>query len=107
MFLFVRCTAINPSDKTSSRKKKVKKENSCKQLNYGFIIGQIVMKFFTRIERKILRRFTRQKYLYPLSSTAQMEPLLLFPLVMKDDSASQGPLQDDISFCVLCDSQVN
>ncbi|KAK1437199.1 hypothetical protein QVD17_02987 [Tagetes erecta] len=106
MFLFVRCTAIDPSDKTSSRRKKTKKENSCKQLNYGFIFGQIVMKFFTRIERKILRRFTRQKYLYPLSTTAQMEPLLLFPLVMKDDSASQGPQQDDISFCVLCDSQV-
>ncbi|KAF5762743.1 putative protein S-acyltransferase [Helianthus annuus] len=106
MFLFVRCTAINPTDKTNSRKKRKKKENSSKQLNYGSILGHIIMSFFTRIERKILKRFTRQKYLYPLTTTAQMEPLLPFPLVIKDDSVSPGPLQDDISFCVLCDSQV-
>ncbi|KAI7750733.1 hypothetical protein M8C21_013035 [Ambrosia artemisiifolia] len=106
MFLFVRCTAIDPTDKTNSRRKKKKKENSSKQLNYGSIFGHIIMRFFTRIERKILKRFTRQKYLHPLSTTAQMEPLLPFPLVIKDDSVSPGPLQDDISFCVLCDSQV-
>ncbi|KAI3732547.1 hypothetical protein L1987_63753 [Smallanthus sonchifolius] len=104
MFLFVRCTAIDPTDKTNSRRKK--KENISKQLNYGFILGHLIMRFFTRIERKILRRFTRQKYLYPLTTTAQMEPLFPFPLVIKDDSISPGPLQDDISFCVLCDSQV-
>ncbi|KAL8224780.1 hypothetical protein R6Q57_017337 [Mikania cordata] len=106
IFLFVRCTAINPTDKTSSKTKKKKSKNMYNQLNYGFILGHIVMRFFTRIERKILRRFIRRKYLDPLSTTAQMEPLLPFPLVIKDDSVSPGPLQDDISFCVLCDSQV-
>ncbi|KAK9067747.1 hypothetical protein SSX86_011858 [Deinandra increscens subsp. villosa] len=106
MFLFVRCTAIDPTDKTSSKRKKKKLKNMSNQLNYGFIFGHIIMRFFTRIERKILRKFIRRKYLDPLSTTAQMEPLLPFPLVIKDDSVSPGPLQDDISFCVLCDSQV-
>ncbi|KAI3805861.1 hypothetical protein L1987_21748 [Smallanthus sonchifolius] len=105
MFLFVRCTAIDPTDKTNSKRKK-KSKNMSNQLNYGFILGHIVMRFFTRIERKILRKFIRRKYLDPLSTTSQMEPLLPFPLVIKDDSVSPGPLQDDISFCVLCDSQV-
>ncbi|KAI3679125.1 hypothetical protein L6452_38434 [Arctium lappa] len=106
MFLFVRCTAIDPSDKTNVKRKNKKKSMSNSQLNYGFILGRIVMRIFTRIERKILRKFIRRKYLDPLSTTAQMEPLLPFPLVIKDDSISPGPLQDDISFCALCDSQV-
>lgn len=105
MFLFIRCTAIDPTDKTNSKRKKRSKSDS-KQLNYGFILGHIVMRLFTKIERKILRKFIRRKYLDPLSTTAQMEPLLPFPLVIKDDSVSPGPLQDDISFCALCDSQV-
>ncbi|KAJ9543136.1 hypothetical protein OSB04_022843 [Centaurea solstitialis] len=110
MFLFVRCTAIDPSDKTNfKRKNKNKKKgmsNNSSQLNYGFILGHIVMRLFTRIERKILRRFIKRKYLDPLSTTAQMEPLLPFPLVIKDDSVSPDPIQDDISYCVLCDYQV-
>nr|GEU41824.1 protein S-acyltransferase 18 [Tanacetum cinerariifolium] len=107
MFLFIRCTAINPSDRTNSKKKKKKTSKSMSnQLNYGSILGHIVMRFFTKIERKILRKLIRRKFLDPLSTTAQMEPLLPFPLVIKDDSVSPGPLQDDISFCVLCDFQV-
>ncbi|KAL4558934.1 hypothetical protein LXL04_037139 [Taraxacum kok-saghyz] len=107
MFLFVRCTAIDPTDKTNFKRKKKKNMSSAlSQLNYGSIMGHIVMRFFTKIERKILRKFIRRKYLDPLSTTAQMEPLLPFPLVIKDDSVSPDPLLADISFCVLCDSQV-
>nr|XP_043637305.1 protein S-acyltransferase 18 [Erigeron canadensis] len=106
MFLFSRCTAIDPTDKTNSKRKTKRKQNMTRQLNYGFILGHIVMRLFTKIERKILRKFIRRKYLDPLSTTAQMEPLLPFPLVIKDDSVSPGPIQDDISFCALCDCQV-
>ncbi|QCE07174.1 protein S-acyltransferase 18 [Vigna unguiculata] len=111
MFLFVRCTAIDPTDRTSFRKKKKKKRetlNATPKLNYGFILGQIVIRFFRRVERKLLRTFIKRKYLDPLKTSPQMEPLLPFPLVMKDDDDAIAPdlKEDDISFCALCDFEV-
>ncbi|KAI4301597.1 hypothetical protein L6164_034859 [Bauhinia variegata] len=108
MFLFVRCTATDPTDKTRFRKKKRAKSNGISnKLNYGFILGQIIMRFFRRVERKLLRTFIKRKYLDPFKTSAQMEPLLPFPLVMKDDDAIAPNLkEDDISFCPLCDFEV-
>ncbi|AES61552.1 putative protein S-acyltransferase [Medicago truncatula] len=109
MFLFVRCTAIDPTDRTSFKKKKKKaKRNAIPKLNYGFIIGQIVVRFFRRVEKKLLRTFIQRKYLDPLKTSAQVEPLLPFPFVMKDDDDAVVPdlKEDDISFCTLCDFEV-
>lgn len=105
MFLFIRCTAIDPTDKTSSRKK-IKRRKS--KLNYGFIAGQIVSRLFRRLERKILKSLIRRKYLDPWkSSSDHLDPLLPFPLVLKDDAVSPQPKEDDIiSFCSLCDLEV-
>ncbi|KAL8089196.1 hypothetical protein AgCh_038832 [Apium graveolens] len=105
MFLFVRCTAINPTDKTSSRKLK-KRANSALKLNYGFVFSQLIVRFFRRMERKILRSCIKRKYLDPWKTSAQMEPLLPFPLVMKDDAITPDPKEDDISFCSLCNMEV-
>lgn len=103
MFLFIRCTAIDPTDKTGSRKKNKPKY----KLNYGFIVGQIVLRFFRRVERKILRSLIRRKYLDPWKSSADhLDPLLPFPLVLKDDAITPHPKEDDISFCSLCDLEV-
>ncbi|KAJ4727927.1 S-acyltransferase [Melia azedarach] len=106
MFLFIRCTAIDPTDKTTFRKKKRAKSNGLANLNYGFILAQLVMRFFRRMEKKILRTFIRRKYLDPLKTSAQLEPLLPFPLVTKDDAVAPDLKDDDISFCSLCDFQV-
>lgn len=106
MFLFIRCTAIDPTDKTSFKKKKKAKSNGPPNFNYGFIMSQLVVRFFRRLERKILRTFIRRKYLDPLKTSAQMEPLLPFPLVLKDDSIAPDPKDDDISYCSLCDFEV-
>ncbi|XP_027367620.1 protein S-acyltransferase 18 [Abrus precatorius] len=108
IFLFVRCTAIDPTDRTSFRKKRRAKSNSIPKLNYGFILGQIVMRFFRRVERKLLRTFIKRKYLDPFKTSSQMDPLLPFPLVMKDDDDAIAPnlKDDDISFCALCDFEV-
>ncbi|KAK3194418.1 hypothetical protein Dsin_025728 [Dipteronia sinensis] len=103
VFLFIRCTAIDPTDKTSFRKKRRSKSKGFANLNYGFILGQIVVRFLRRMERKILRTFIRRKYLDPLKTSTQLEPLLPFPLVMKDDSVAPDLKEDDISFCSLCD----
>ncbi|GLU16663.1 hypothetical protein SLE2022_330830 [Rubroshorea leprosula] len=106
MFLFIRCTAIDPSDKTSSRKKKRGKSKGVLKLNYGFVLSQIVVRLFRRLEKKILRTFIRRKYLDPLKTNVQLEPLLPFPLVMKDDAISPDLKEDDTSYCSLCDFEV-
>ncbi|CAK7348543.1 unnamed protein product [Dovyalis caffra] len=106
IFLFIRCTAIDPTDKTRFRKRKRAKSNGFSNLNYGFILSQIIMRFFRKMERKILKTFIRRKYLDPLKTNAQLEPLLPFPLVMKDDAVSPDPKDDDISYCSLCDFEV-
>ncbi|XP_062084765.1 protein S-acyltransferase 18 [Humulus lupulus] len=110
MGLFIRCTAINPTDKTGVRKKRTKKNTKSQiKLNYGFILGQIVLRFFRRVEKKILRSFIRRKYLDPWSTSSDhLDPFLPFPLVLKDDAAvnTPNPNQDDISFCQLCDMEV-
>lgn len=108
MFLFLRCTAIDPTDRTSFKKKKKTKRNVIQKLNYGFIMGQIVVRFFKRVEKKVLRTFIKRKYLDPVKTSAQVEPLLPFPLVMKydDDAIAPDLKEDDISFCILCDFEV-
>ncbi|KAJ8423753.1 hypothetical protein Cgig2_012608 [Carnegiea gigantea] len=122
MVLFIRCTAIDPSAKTRARRRyparpKTKPKASSKSnLNCGFLLGQILIRAFRRIERKILKTFIRRKYLVdPRVTHVHLEPLLPFPLVFRQDTISpepkmvmEGEEDDDIdvSFCSLCDSHV-
>ncbi|PIN20104.1 DHHC-type Zn-finger protein [Handroanthus impetiginosus] len=107
--LFIRCAATDPGDKTRFRfRKKKRKGNSIglSKLNYGSIFSRILLRFFKKMERKILRTCIRRKYLDPWNSRIQMEPLIPFPLVL-EDSIAPNPKDDDISFCALCDFEVN
>ncbi|KAK4406871.1 protein S-acyltransferase 18 [Sesamum angolense] len=108
--LFIRCAAIDPGDKSRFRfrKKKRKGNNSIglPKLNYGYIFSRILLRFFKRMERKILRTWIRRNYLDPWNTKIQMEPLIPFPLVLEDDSLTPNPKDDDISFCSLCDFEV-
>ncbi|XP_058077100.1 protein S-acyltransferase 18 isoform X2 [Magnolia sinica] len=106
MVLYVRCTAIDPSDKTRSKKKRGSKSSGFSKLNYRFILSQIVVRFFRKWEKKILRRCIRRRYLDTWKTNVQMEPLLLFPLVVKDDAITPDLKDDDITFCSLCDFEV-
>ncbi|GMH20932.1 hypothetical protein Nepgr_022774 [Nepenthes gracilis] len=106
IFLFVRCTAIDPTDKSRFRKKTKAKSEGFSKLNYGFIFGQIITRSFRRLELKILKTCIRRNYMDPWVTNIQMEPLLPFPLVSKDDATSVDPKVDDISFCTLCDAVI-
>lgn len=77
------------------------------KLRVKVVLSQVFLRFFRRLERKILRNFIRRTYLDPWKSSVQLEPLLPFPLVMKDDSVTPDPKEeDDISYCSLCDFEV-
>lgn len=42
----------------------------------------------------------------PWHGSIQMEPLLSFPLVFLDDAMAADRKDDDITFCTLCDFEV-
>ncbi|XP_060217523.1 protein S-acyltransferase 18 isoform X2 [Lycium barbarum] len=105
-FLFIRCAAIDPTDKTRLRTKRKSTRSGFSNVNYGFVLGQIVVRFLRRIERRVLKTFIRRKYLDPLKSNLHLEPLLTFPLLVKDDLVAPQTKDDDISFCSLCDFEV-
>lgn len=77
------------------------------KLNYGLIFTRILSRFFKRMERKILRTCIRRKYLDPWNTRVQMEPLIPFPLILDDDSLTPDPKDHDVSFCSLCDFEVD
>ncbi|XP_072968070.1 protein S-acyltransferase 18 [Typha angustifolia] len=104
--LYVRCTAIDPSDRTNARKRRGPRSGKLPKLNYKFILWQVVVRLFRKMENKILSSCIRRNYLDPRDNRIQMEPLLPFPLVVMDDAVSPHRKEDDISFCALCDFEV-
>ncbi|KAJ1688462.1 hypothetical protein LUZ63_019852 [Rhynchospora breviuscula] len=107
--LYIRCTATDPSDNTSAkrrRRKNPKSGNKLPNLNYKQILWHVVLRFFRRIEHKLFRRFIKRNYLEEWNSNLQLEPLLPFPLVVTTDAVSPCQKDSDISFCALCDSEV-
>ncbi|KAF3621475.1 Protein S-acyltransferase 18 [Capsicum annuum] len=105
-FLFIRCAAIDPTDRTRFKMKRKSTRTAFSNVNYGFVLGQIVVRFIRRIERRVLKTFIRRKYLDPFKSNLHLEPLLTFPLLVKDDLVAPQTKDDDISFCSLCDFEV-
>lgn len=92
-------------------RKKKKKSNAVvlSKLNYAHLFTRILSRFFKRIERKILTTFIRRKYLDPWNARfhIQHQPLIPFSLLLEDDSLTPNPKDDDVSFCSLCDFEVN
>ncbi|ERN02042.1 hypothetical protein AMTRI_Chr02g266100 [Amborella trichopoda] len=107
MVFFIRCTAIDPSDKTSLKKKKAgEKSYGLPKLNYWGILVQIFHRFFRKIERKILRRFIRRRYMDPWFSPVQMDPFVPFLLLAKDEVVTPEAKGDETTFCSLCNIEV-
>lgn len=107
--LFIRCAAIDPTDKTRFRFRKKKRKGNYigfPKLNNWHILGRIFVRLFKRMERRILRTCIRRKYLGLWKSNIQMEPLIPFPLIVKDDAIAPDPKDEDISFCSICDFEV-
>ncbi|KAL8138273.1 hypothetical protein V2J09_004274 [Rumex salicifolius] len=108
MFLFIRCVALDPTDKTRLRRKKKGKSKGFSKLNYGFMLRQLFARTVRRIEQRILKTWIRRKYLSPMPQNVHhSEPLLLFPpFVTEEDMVAPDPKEEDVSFCSLCDFEV-
>lgn len=106
IFLYVRCTAIDPSDRTNSKWKKRGKLRGITKLNYKFILTQIIVRTVRKLEHKILKCCIRRKYLDPWSNNIQMDLILPFSPLVVDDAITPRMKDDDITFCVLCDFEV-
>nr|CAD1816834.1 unnamed protein product [Ananas comosus var. bracteatus] len=104
--LYVRCTAIDPTDRTDARKRRGPKSGKLPRINYRHIFCHIVVRFLRKLEDKILSCCIRRNYLEQWNSSIQLEPLLPFPLVVTDDAVSPHQKGDDISFCALCDFEL-
>lgn len=81
--LYVRCTAVDPSDKTHIKMKAQARQRGFKKLNYMFILYQIILRFVKSIEKKILRCCLRRRYLDLHDKSFHMDPLLPFPPYLK------------------------
>ncbi|KAK8967918.1 putative S-acyltransferase [Platanthera guangdongensis] len=106
IFLYIRCTAIDPSDRTNSRRKKGAKLRGITKLNYKFILNQIIMRIVRKLEHKILKCCIRRKYLDPWNNNVQMDLILPFSPLVVDDAIAPHMKDDDITFCFLCDFEV-
>ncbi|PKU78050.1 putative S-acyltransferase [Dendrobium catenatum] len=104
--LYIRCTAINPSDRTASRMERGAKSHGISKFNYKSIIRQIISRIVRKIEHKILKCCIRRKYLDPRNNNVQMDTILPFSLLIIDDAVTPHMKNDDISFCPLCDFEV-
>lgn len=105
MVLYVRCTAIDPSDRTHQKRKRFK-HNTLSRLNYRFLLVQIVLRFIRKMEKKVLRGWLKRNYVDTWTSPVQIEPLLPFPLIDRDGAVSPDLKYEDISFCSFCDLEV-
>ncbi|XP_037462209.1 protein S-acyltransferase 18-like [Triticum dicoccoides] len=111
--LYVRCTAVDPSDRTHA--KKVKRQRSLARgggrrlprLRYGYILWRYAARLLKRVEVRVMNRWVRRSYLEQWNSSVQLDPMLPFAFTSLEDIVSPHATDDqDISFCPICDCEV-
>lgn len=113
--LYVRCTAVDPSDRTEAKKDKRKRQLArgsgtarLPRLRYGFILWRYMVRVLRRVETRVTNRWVRRSYLEQWNTSVQLDPMLPFAFTSLDDIVSPCAVADghDISFCPICDCEV-
>jgi palmitoyltransferase len=114
--LYVRCTAVDPSDRTHAKKVKRQRDlarcgggrgRRLPRLRYGYILWRYAMRLLKRAEVRVMNRWVRRSYLEQWNSSVQLDPMLPFAFTKLDDIVSPHATEDqDISFCPICDCEV-
>ncbi|RLN29881.1 protein S-acyltransferase 18 [Panicum miliaceum] len=116
--LYVRCTAVDPSDRTEAKKDKRKRQlarggghggsGRLPRLRYGYILWRYAVRLLRRVETRVTNRWVRRSYLEQWNTSVQLDPMLPFAFTSLDDIVSPCATADghDISFCPICDCEV-
>ncbi|WVZ89596.1 hypothetical protein U9M48_035976 [Paspalum notatum var. saurae] len=113
---YVRCTAVDPSDRTDAKKAKRRRQlprgggttAKLPRLRYGYILWRYSVRVLRRLEARFTSRWVRRSYLEQWSTSVQLDPMLPFAFTSLDDIVSPCAAEDghDISFCPICDCEV-
>ncbi|KQJ91709.1 protein S-acyltransferase 18 [Brachypodium distachyon] len=112
--LYVRCTAVDPSDRTHAKKMKRQRSlarggggGKLPRLRYGYILWRYAVRLLKRVEARVMNRWVRRSYLEQWNTSVQLDPMLPFAFTSLDDIVSPHATEDqDISFCPVCDCEV-
>lgn len=114
--LYVRCTAVDPSDRTDAKKTKRRRQLArggggtakLPRLRYGYILWRYAVRLLRRVEARVTNRWVRRSYLEQWNTSVQLDPMLPFAFTSLDDIVSPCATADghDISFCPICDCEV-
>jgi palmitoyltransferase len=116
--LYVRCTAVDPSDRMEAKKDKRKRQLArggghgstarLPRLRYGYILWRYTVRLLRRLETRVTNRWVRRSYLEQWNTSVQLDPMLPFAFTSLDDIVSPCAATDghDISFCLICDCEV-
>jgi len=114
--LYVRCTAVDPSDRTDAKKTKRRRQLTrgggttakLPRLRYGYILWRYAVRLLRRVEARVTNRWVRRSYLEQWNTSVQLDPMLPFAFTSLDDIVSPCATADghDISFCPICDCEV-
>jgi palmitoyltransferase len=120
--LYVRCTAVDPSDRTHAKKMKRRRQlararagrrgggggGRLPRLRYGYILWRYVVRLLRRVEVRVMNRWVRRSYLEQWNSSVQLDPMLPFAFTSLDDIVSpHAAAGHDISYCPVCDCEVH
>lgn len=106
MVLFLRCSAIDPIDKSSLKKSGIKfSGNSSGQKKVQVLLIQLVVRYVKKMEKKILHSYIRRRYTDPWKTPTELESCLP-PILINDEDISPGLAEDDVIFCSLCNKKV-
>uniref|UniRef100_A0A0E0ML53 S-acyltransferase n=1 Tax=Oryza punctata TaxID=4537 RepID=A0A0E0ML53_ORYPU len=119
--LYVRCTAVDPSDRTHAKKMKRRRQlararsgrggggggGRLPRLRYGYILWRYVVRLLRRVEVRVMNRWVRRSYLEQWNSSVQLDPMLPFAFTSLNDIVSpHAAAGHDISYCPVCDCEV-
>ncbi|KAK3136427.1 hypothetical protein QOZ80_5BG0434120 [Eleusine coracana subsp. coracana] len=114
--LYVRCTAVDPTDRTHAKKAKRRRQlarcgaatGKLPRLRYGYILWRYALRVLRRVEARMTNRWVRRSYLEQWNTSVQLDPMLPFAFTSLDDIVSPCAAGDghDISYCPVCDCEV-